>query len=193
MSYFSPGKILKTFITQKGKQGITRYPKWEDLDEMVRFINALSQEDIYITFSGETITKEGEMYYLAEVFKGMEREDSLYIACFIGGTMAGSCTINRDLLSRKRSYHVGIFGITIAKEFRGEGIGLEMATIAIKEARTRIPGLLTLILNVYSPNTPALDLYKKLGFKEAGRIPKTVWYKGEYIDEIKMYKHLHNL
>jgi len=47
-----------------------------------------------------------------------------------------------------------------------------------------------IILDVYSLNINAQNLYKKLGFKEAGCLPKTILYRGQYIDEIKMYLEL---
>ena len=47
-----------------------------------------------------------------------------------------------------------------------------------------------IILDVYEKNLPALNLYKRMGFKEVGRIPKAVYWKGEYIDDIKMARIL---
>jgi RimJ/RimL family protein N-acetyltransferase len=187
MANFNPGKIIRTIKTKDGREGTIRYPKWEDLDMMTAFINTISKEDIFVTFSGETIYKDGEMYYISEMFKSMELENSIYLACFVDGKMAGSCTVLRDVSSRKRSYHVGIFGITIGKEFRGQGIGEQLAMITMEEAKKEIPGLKMFILNVYSENKKAQALYKKLGFSECGRTPKSVWYKGDYIDEIKMF------
>jgi len=167
-----------------------RYPRWEDLEGMRAFINTVSQEDIFVTFSGETVTREGEMYYLSEMFKGMELQDSLYLGCFAGEKLAGSCSILRDTQGRRRSFHVGIFGITIAQEFRGEGVGEELSKATIDEAEKVIEGLRLLRLQVYSPNSVARHLYEKLGFVDYGNLPKGVWYKGEYVDEVVMYKKL---
>ncbi len=47
-----------------------------------------------------------------------------------------------------------------------------------------------IILNVYGKNLKAQNLYKKIGFKECGRLKKGLLYKGKYIDDIKMYKEL---
>jgi len=46
------------------------------------------------------------------------------------------------------------------------------------------------ILDVFSLNTQAQNLYKKLGFKKAGSLPKKILYRGQYIDDIKMYLEL---
>ena len=54
---FMPGQIVKKFFSKKGKEMIIRYPKWEDLEEFTLYINKLSYEDTFITFSGEEIKK----------------------------------------------------------------------------------------------------------------------------------------
>lgn len=187
MTYLLPGRIVHRFTTKKHHDVIIRYPRWEDLDQMIPYINTLSREDTYLTFSGETVTKEGEMYYLAETLKAVERGDTVYLGCFLGDTLIGSSTISRDLQARKRSFHIGIFGITVAKNYRNEGVGEVLAQVTMMEARRIITGLKLLVLNVYSPNTVAQYVYRKLGFKEAGRIPQAVLYKGKYVDDIKMY------
>lgn len=43
-----------------------------------------------------------------------------------------------------------------------------------------------LILDVFDTNKVAKELYKKIGFKEAGKIPKGIRKKGKYIDLVKM-------
>ncbi len=187
MTVYTPGKILKFFKTKDGQEMVIRYPKWEDLDSMVSFINAVSLEDTYITFSGEPIYKDGEMHYLSEMIKSMESRSGIYIGCYHGDRFIGSASVVRDMTQRKRSYHIGIFGITIAKDFRGQGIGEELSKITLQEAKKNMDGLWLFVLNMYSPNTTAHHLYKKLGFVEYGRLPKGVWYKGTYVDEIKMY------
>ncbi len=187
MSYLIPGKTVFRFTTKDHQEAVIRYPRWEDLDALLSYINVLSEEDIYLTFSGETVTKEGEMYYLTETFKSIERGDMVNLCCYINNILVGTCTISRDVQSRKRSYHIGIFGITVSKQFRRSGLGEQLARITIAEAQRTIVGLKLLILSVYSPNIAAQSLYKKLGFKTAGIVPKGVWYKGTYIDEIKMY------
>lgn len=45
-------------------------------------------------------------------------------------------------------------------------------------------------LNVFSRNKLAQKLYRKIGFKYAGKIPKGTKRKGKYQDDIIMYKVL---
>lgn len=55
---FQPGKIVKTFTSKSGKKIVIRYPQWKDLNQLTEYINKLSAEDTFTTFSGEKITKE---------------------------------------------------------------------------------------------------------------------------------------
>jgi len=187
---FVPGQIVKKFISKKGKEMVIRYPKWEDLEELTRYINKLSSEDTFVTFSGEEIKKEEEAKVLSEWFYGMEIGDKVVLGCFYKEKLIGLANVDRDKSNRKRSLHVGTFGISVEKEFRGEGVGYELGKTIIEEAKKRIAGLKMIILDVYSLNTTAQNLYKKLGFKDAGCLSKTILYRGQYIDEIKMYLEL---
>ena len=185
-----PGQIIKKFISKKGKEMIIRYPKWEDLDEFTRYINKISKEDTFITFSGEDIKKEEEAKTLSEWFYQIEMEDKVVLGCFCGKRLVAIANIDRDRSTRKRSLHVGIFGISVEKGFRGEGVGYELGKTIIEEARKKIFGLKMVILDVFSINIKAQSLYKKLGFQKAGCLPKSILYRGQYIDDIKMYLEL---
>ena len=59
----------------------------------------------------------------------------------------------------------------------------------IQEAKDSL-GLKLLTLTVFANNPRARNLYNKVGFKEAGIIPNSIYYKGEYIDQIMMHKEL---
>lgn len=184
-----PGHIITTFQTKSGKQAKIRYPTGEDVQQFTDYINTLSKEDTFITFSGEQETQESEKKYMDSVFADMEKGDKLVIACFIDDRLVGVCDVYRDLRGKKRTRHIAIFGISIAKDFRGEGIGYRMATSLLAEAK-KMNGIKQVILHVYGPNEAAQKLYTKLGFKEAGRIPRNIYFHGEYVDGVTMYLDL---
>ena len=62
------------------------------------------------------------------------------------------------------------FGISIAKEFWGLGIGRALTEACIECAKEA--GYTQLELDVVSDNASAISLYKKIGFVEYGRNPK---------------------
>ncbi|MFN4212837.1 MAG: GNAT family N-acetyltransferase [Microgenomates group bacterium] len=187
---FIPGKVVKTFVTKKGKEVIIRYPKWEDLDQLTFYINKLSVEDTFILFSGEKITKEEEGKTLANWFLAMEKGDKVVLGCFYQEKLVGIANVDRNLDKRKRGRHIGGLGISVAEEFRGEGIGFVLAKTIIEEAKKKIAGLKMIILDVFEINKVAQNLYKKLGFIEYGRLKGGILYKGNFIDEQKMVFYL---
>jgi len=101
------------------------------------------------------------------------------------GTVVGVAEVGmKDLVEQ----HVGAFGISIAKAYRGEGIGALLLETVLKEAVATIPQLRIIILEVFSDNTLAIAWYKKSGFVEYGRLPEGVLHKNTYVDAIYMYK-----
>lgn len=187
MKQFVPGKHVKNIKLKDGREVEFRYPKWEDLTVMTEYINTLSKEDTFITFSGEQLTLKEEADYFGSVFKDHEFGDMVKIHAFDGNVPVAVCDIHRDKSGKKRSHHIGILGITVKKEYRSQGLGEEIIRTTIDEAKKHIEGLKTIELHVYGPNEKAQNLYKKVGFTEYGRLPGGILYKDEYYDQIYMY------
>ena len=58
----------------------------------------------------------------------------------------------------------------------------------IKMAKTQLkPKSKVIQLSVFASNTPAINLYKKIGFKKVAVIPKVLIYKNKFEDEIIMH------
>lgn len=182
---FETGKAIKTFTSKKANQIMVRYPKWEDLDQLVTFINTISKEDTFITFSGEEISKDSEMAYLTSVFTAMEKQHASHLYVFHNDILIGNCQVARR---EKRHEHIGRIGITVGREYREEGIGTELLSILFAEAKRL--GFAMVDLMVYGTNDRAYHLYQKMGFQEAGRMPGSVRYKDGFLDEIWMYRIL---
>ncbi len=62
--------------------------------------------------------------------------------------------------------------------------------LAIEEAARNIKGLRMITLNVFANNPVAMKLYKKMGFKKFGSLPKSVLHRGKYIGNDYMYLNL---
>jgi RimJ/RimL family protein N-acetyltransferase len=190
MSNFIPGKVVKKILTKKGNKLVIRFPRWEDIDELTRYINKLSKEDIYIPFSGETITKEEEIKSVASWFVRMEEGDEVFLVVEKDKKIIGVANITRNTENKKRSLHVGILGISVEREFRGEGIGKKFLRTIIDEAKKKIKGLRLIVLQVYGENQTAKNLYQKIGFIKCGEVPEMIYFHGRYISAITMYLKL---
>jgi len=84
--------------------------------------------------------------------------------------------------------HLGYLGIAIRKGYRGIGIGTKLIQTLINESKKM--GLEILVLDVFDVNQPAKALYKKMGFKEVGRIPNGIHKNGRYMDLVRMTREL---
>lgn len=176
------GQVLKTFTSKKGNQIIFRYPKEDDLDAMLTYINELIREDTFIEMSGEELTLEEEKKFLDELLRDIKTDMRRHVVVEVNGQYAGNGEVRRQTY-RKR--HEGQLGISLAKAVREEGIGTELMSALIDEGRKLSLRLLT--LSVFENNPRAIHLYKKFGFRTAGVIPGAIAYQGEYVGEIKMH------
>lgn len=190
MTQFIPGQLVTTFIDKQGQQIFIRYPREGDLDQMTAYINRLSKENTYIRFSGEEITKEEEAGFLGEIFGKMEAKDDVFLVAVAGGMLVGMAGVHRNTINKRRSRHAAEFGISLAEEYRGRGIGERLAEVALAEAERTITELRLIYLAVYAVNERAHTLYQKLGFHDVGRIPEFILHDGEYVDEVMMVRKL---
>lgn len=170
--------------TADGLSYLIRYPERGDLQELWRYINELSQEKTYISLQGEEISLAEERKFLNGVLKNIRKKDGVYLVVESDGKIVGISDISRRGRAEK---HVGLFGITLAKEFRGKGIGRKLMESVLAETKKNIAGLKLIRLVCFSENKTACSLYQSLGFKEYGKLPGGILYRGEPTDEILMY------
>jgi len=178
------GKILKRFVAKDGREVILRTPKWEDLDDLLEYINSLVDEGADIS-ANRNVTREEEADWLGRRLALLERDEELSLVAEIDGKVVA----NSEITKREGySTHVGGLGIGIRNGYRGLGIGTEMLKTLVSEAK--LMGIKMLTLKVFSTNKRAIYVYKKVGFKETGRIPNAIHKNGEFIDEIIMVKDI---
>ncbi len=181
-----PGDIVFQGKSKKGTEFVIGYPTNEDIPAMHSYINNLSQERTFVTFQGEEITLEQEEEFVQGFQQRMENKTGVLLVVKTEDSIIGvaSIDLNEGIFS-----HVGSLAVSIAKGHRGEGIGSTLMEKVISEAEKNLSALKIITLRVNGNNIVAYDLYKnKFGFQEAGRIPKGVFHKNEYVDEVYMYK-----
>lgn len=84
---------------------------------------------------------------------------------------------------RKTRHRMDIWGVYVAPEARGAGVGGRLIAACVSHAR-RTDGVLQVHLTVASHNLGAVRLYERLGFERYGREPRAlVLPDGRAIDE----------
>ena len=98
-----------------------------------------------------------------------ESDNEIEILAVVNNDVVGTAGIEA-VGTKYKVRHRAEFGISVAREFWGLGIGRALMDACIESARQA--GYVQLELNVVSDNTRAISMYEKSGFQEYGRNPK---------------------
>lgn len=166
---------------------IVRYPKNGDAEAMLNYINTISKEKTYIIWQGEQTSLKEEQKYLMNQLEDINKHETVQLLLFVNNELSGISAIG---LGKKIKSHVGVFGITISKKYRGKGFGKLLTKLVLKEAVKNLTKLKIVTLEVFTENKKALKMYENFGFIEYGKLPKGNLYKGKLVDDIQMYKNI---
>jgi ribosomal protein S18 acetylase RimI-like enzyme len=181
------GKVVYLGKTKKGTEIVIRYPKLEDGPILLDFINPLSKEQTFIRFQGEQLSLEDETNWLNGMLDGIQKNKIIMLVVEHEGRIIGDSTIALQGLVES---HIGLFGITVTKDFRGQGIGRLLMELVVKEAIENLPQLRIIILSVFANNPLAKQMYQQFGFVQYGDLPEGILHKGQYINHEYMYKKI---
>lgn len=161
-------KYNKIILLKDGRKYCLRNGTENDAHEVLDVFNLTHAEtDYLLTYPDEnsfTVEQEG-----AFLKAKTESSNEIEIVAVVDGKIAGTAGI--DAVGNKyKTKHRAEFGIGIAKEFWGLGLGRALTEACIECAKEA--GYTQLELYVVSDNASAISLYKKVGFVEYGRNPK---------------------
>ena len=161
-------KYNKIILLKDGRKYCLRNGTENDSHEVLDVFNLTHAEtDYLLTYPDEnsfTVEQEG-----AFLKAKTESSNEIEIVAVVDGKIAGTAGI--DAVGNKyKTKHRAEFGIGIAKEFWGLGLGRALTEACIECAKEA--GYTQLELDVVSDNASAISLYKKVGFVEYGRNPK---------------------
>ncbi len=163
---------------------LLRTPSMKDLDALVGYMNSLVDENADILL-GKRISVKDEKQWLTDIMKRTKKGTYLYIVAERDGEIAGTANFARGI---HRQSHVAGFGVSVNKKFRKLGMGSLLAKEIFKRARRK--GVRIITLGVLPRNKIAIKMYRKMGFKKYGLLPRSVGMGRGYTDEILMYKSL---
>jgi len=178
------GIASQQFIAKDGRVVLLRSPRWEDLDDLLAFINSLVEEGAEILTS-QPVTRDAEAEWLGRQLADVAKGEVVWLVAEVDGAVVASADLK---MGRGYSRHVGAIGVGVKRGYRDVGVGTALLNALISPAKTMDLELLT--LTVFSSNTRAIHVYGRVGFQETGRIPHGLFKDGTYRDHVIMTKPL---
>jgi len=182
---YGPGKIIKEFDVDENNV-LFRVLKPTDTEQALKYINTLIKERVNILWQKPFTMKQEKEWVKGELKKNKEG-NSINVVVEINRRMVGVGHVSRKLGHARQ--HVCEVGLSLSKDIRGFGIGKELMNVLCKLGADVLECTIA-DLDVYDCNDVAKSLYKKLGFREYGRIPNGLNHYGHCCDHLFMYKEL---
>jgi ribosomal protein S18 acetylase RimI-like enzyme len=155
----------------------------DDAEQLIAHIKRLIEEpDINIPLApGEfKLTVEEERQVLAN---SAAADNTIFLVAEIDSQIVGELSCKGG--TRQATRHAVTLGMSVRKEWRGQGVGSALMSAAIAWARQT--GIVSRIeLQVYVRNQAAIALYRKFGFEVEGRRRRVIYQNGEYLDDLTM-------
>lgn len=167
---------------RNGDTVVIRQAVKTDAKALVEYVNAISGESDFLTFGpGEfEMSIEQEESFLENVSM---KKNAICLIAEVGGRIVGN--LNFAGGARPRTAHTGEFGISVLKDYWGNGIGTELIKYLINWSKES--GVIRKInLYVRTDNVSAIRVYKKLGFTEAGVITREFQIGDKFYDSMSM-------
>ncbi len=186
---FKPGAVIRTYEV-KGRKVVFRWPRLSDARDLMKYRNSLvSERPPVLPITKPDMTLEKEKKYLKKIFKAMKKNTAAMLIIEVDGKFAASLHAKKTDPNSSILNHIVEIGLGLYKEFRGMGLGhaiMEMLEhVSTKHLKAQI-----IMLWVFGYNKKARSLYRKHGYKETGKIPKGIKYKGKYYNDMLMCKVL---
>jgi RimJ/RimL family protein N-acetyltransferase len=159
---------------------VVRRAREADAEAMADYMAALMAERLETITQREAPSVEDERDW---VLQAAFAERAMIMLAEIGGEVIGLLDFWTG--ERPDNRHSGHFGMSVAKAWRGRGLGRRMLQTIIDEARGW-PGFCRIELECVAWNTAAIGLYESLGFVVEGRMVKAINLRGQPEDMLVM-------
>jgi RimJ/RimL family protein N-acetyltransferase len=106
----------------------------------------------------------------------------------VGPALVGVVGLAREARAKNR-HKADVFGMYVAREHAGRGIGAALLARLLDEARA-VAGLEQLTLTVTRTNPAAVALYERMGFRAFGVETRAIRVGDTYYDKVHMARPL---
>ena len=154
-----------------------------DAAELRRYAIALFGEKLPGIFRRDDLTMEHEIEFLAP---HVERDNAVMLVAEDDGQIVGNIGFSGGKLAELA--HAGEFGISLARGYRGRGIGTRL--IRALEGWAPGHGITSIEVHAFSTNPGGLRLYERLGYEHEGLLRRAAMVDGEPVDIFVLSKLL---
>lgn len=177
----------KEFVLGNGNACVIRRAEAADAERVLRYQKQTSGETPYLVVGPEdidlTLEEQAE-----RIVRWNAAPDKLRLLAEVDGELAGVAIVYAAGMQR-RLRHRCCVDITLYRRFCGMGIGTLLLGELLDAAGAA--GYEQAELEAASANSPAVALYRKLGFEAVGTIPHAMKYRdGSYANFLLMAKPL---
>jgi RimJ/RimL family protein N-acetyltransferase len=177
------------FVSKKDKRILIRNFETGDAEKMLRAFIKIAETSPYIISTADQVRKMSVAEEEKFISSHNESERKLLVGAFFENQIVG--IFNFFSYSDSKRFHRGSLGTSLHPDFRNEGIAKKLMEVGIQFVRT-LPRFEFLELEVMDRNIPALELYKKLGFKTLHSTPEaSILEDGSRVTEMKMRLEIH--
>ncbi|HXE57529.1 MAG TPA: GNAT family protein [Gemmatimonadales bacterium] len=172
----------ETLRLPDGRTVVLRHPEPDDAPAVLAYLRLAGGESPYLTFGSEGpgLSEAEEREFLARV---AATDNTFALAALDGDRVVGLVTFEGG--RRPRTRHTGELGISVAREYHGQGVGRALLERLIGWAQAS--GVVRkLDLRVRVDNAAAIRLYERLGFVVEGRIRRDLLIDGAFHDAFLM-------
>ncbi len=177
----------KQIKLKDGTLAVFKTPELSDAAKMLNYIKTACGETVFLLRypeEYEPVTLEKEEKWVSNL---RASKNSLDIACYVNGEVAGNCEIS--FYTSIKTRHRATVAIAILQKYWGHGIGSAMFEELIAAAKAH--GTEIIDLEFVEGNNRARSLYEKYGFKVICEKPNAFKLKdGTYRSEFHMQKYL---
>ncbi len=177
----------KKLILRDGREvEVTHLTREIPSSTLQEFINELVSENAFMLHDTNYSLAE-EMEWKRRQLEEAEHGYMITLIALDGKRVIASLQARRN---RMKEVNNVSFGIAIAKEFRGVGLGETLLRMIVEETKKKMKPK-NMYISYIDGNKPAANLYRKIGFRKIiGRYPKWIKHNGRYLDRIVLlYSH----
>jgi len=165
-----------------GRTVVVRRAIEADAEQLLRNINDVGAEQDWILTESIPWDPRREREWV----RGFDDRLSVLYVAEVDGRVVGQLDVH--ISGYPKAKHVANLGIAVVKAYRDRGVGRALMERALAWMEGK--GVEKATLEVFSTNTRAIALYKKMGFEVEGVRRKQYKVRGKSVDDVLMAKWL---